>query len=121
MKNEMLKSCTVYEEKGNHYMRLVYEYETEEGIFRRTYPKVEFPKSLYRLPYIQSAISCVYPYRSYISLEDDICVLEGECFIGDKKYSKLRYIDELIKPKVHEMTLEEIEKKLGYSVKIVSK
>lgn len=26
-----------------------------------------------------------------------------------------------IEPKVHEMTLEEIEKKLGYSVKIVSK
>ena len=28
--------------------------------------------------------------------------------------------DILIKPKIHEMTLEEVEEKLGYKVKIVS-
>lgn len=30
-------------------------------------------------------------------------------------------VDNLIKPAVHEMTIEEIEKELGYKVKIINK
>lgn len=93
MKNDQeLKEVTVYKENGSYYMKLIYEYETTSGFYRRTYPKVIFPVTLLSLPR---------------TLNNDLAAWV--------------FVDELIKPKVHEMTLEEIEKKLGYSVKIVSK
>ena len=40
---------------------------------------------------------------------------------ADIKHNNVVFLDVITKKKVHEMTLEEIEKKLGYSVKIVTK
>ena len=37
------------------------------------------------------------------------------------KEDNVVFLDVITKKKIHEMTLEEIEKKLGYSVKIVTK
>lgn len=113
-----LKKANIYEENGSYYMKLVYEYETESGFYRRTYPKVSFPVTLLRLPYTLSASYLTPPY---ISLDDDLTILTTDCIVSGKEFKRVNFVDELIKTKVHEMTLEEIEKKLGYSVKIVSK
>ena len=116
--NHELKKADIYEENGTCYMRLVYEYETESGFYRRTYPKVSFPVTLLRLP---NMVYESYMYAPYISLDDGLAVCEADCIVSGKEFKCVNFVDELIKPKVHEMTLEEIEKKLGYSVKIVSK
>lgn len=116
--NQELKKANIYEENGSYYMKLVYEYETESGFYRRTYPKVSFPDTLLHLP---STFSTTYLVRPYISLNDDIPIRDTDCIVSGKEFKCVNFVDELIKPKVHEMTLEEIEKKLGYSVKIVSK
>lgn len=117
--NQELKEANIYEENGSYYMKLVYEYETESGFYRRTYPKVSFPVTLLRLPSINNIASYINP--TYISLDDELIVCGADCIISGKEFKCVKFVDELIKAKVHEMTLEEIEKKLGYPVKIVSK
>ena len=116
--NQELKEANIYEENGSYYMKLVYEYETESGFYRRTYPKVSFPVTLLRVPFTNIAS---YLGPVYISLDDELAVCEADCIVRGKEFRCIKFVDELIKPKVHEMTLEEIEKKLGYPVKIVSK
>ena len=55
-------------------------------------------------------------------LKDDGCKLSllPKYVPVDGVNRAVSYIDKIIKPAVHEMTLEEIEKELGYSVKIVN-
>lgn len=116
--NHELKEANIYKEDGRYYMKLIYEYETESGFYRRTYPKVSFPYTLLHLP---STFSTTYLVRPYISLNDDLDICDTDCIVSGKEFKCVNFVDELIKAKVHEMTLEEIEKKLGYTVKIVSK
>lgn len=116
--NQELKKANIYEENGSYYMKLVYEYETESGFYRRTYPKVSFPVTLLHLPTTNIAS---YLGPVYISLNDELTARYADCIVSGKEVKCVNFVDELIEPKVHEMTLEEIEKKLGYSVKIVSK
>lgn len=116
--NQELKKANIYEENGNYYMRLVYEYETESGFYRRTYPKVSFPVTLLNIP---SMNIVSYIDRAYISLDDELTACDADCIVSGKEFKRIKFVDELIKAKPHEMTIEEIEKKLGYPVKIVSK
>lgn len=116
--NHELKKADIYEENGTYYMKLVYEYETESGFYRRTYPKVSFPVTLLNIPNTNFAS---YIHRAYISLDDELAICEADCIVKGKEFSCIKFVDELLKTKPHEMTLEEIEKKLGYPVKIVSK
>lgn len=105
------------EETGNYFFKLEYLCEDESEIFKIIYPKVEtgiplrnaypsidpgvFPnKDIYRLPFY-----CMYD-EGHIAFEDEK---------GNFMYK------ETIEKKTYEMTMEEIEKKLGYKVKIVSK
>lgn len=103
--NQSLKSAKVYYENGTPFMKLVYTYDDKDGGHEVTFPKVEFPFPTQNLPSIN--------YYDGITIDT---ISDAEIFFKDR----ICYIDELVNPKPREMTLEEIEKSLGYPVKIVS-
>lgn len=128
--NEHLTSAEVYFEAGIPYVKLEYEYENDDGTHRILFHKVEFPFSCLTVPTISTIDD-----QSYINISSrsamDFRHGELRLFRGNAKIIKddgaavkkdnVVFLDVITKKKVHEMTLEEIEKTLGYSVKIVTK
>ena len=116
------------------FMRLVYSYEDEKGVHKVIFPKVEFPFPTFSIPVPSNE---ALPYRHYCSTGVNISY--NPCmFISPLPITKLQKdtdrlaksrgidtpdyaFDIVTEPAVHEMTLDEIEEKLGYKVKIVNK
>ena len=126
--NEHLTSAEVYFEADVPYIKLDYEYENDDSTHRILFPKVEFPFSCLSIPPI-TTIDGIYYISSLSTMDFRSCELR--LFKGNAKIIKddgvavkqnnVALLDVITKKKIHEMTLEEIEKKLGYSVKIVTK
>lgn len=107
MENVRLKSFKTYEEEGLYFAHIVYQYEDNRGLWELTVPKVRIP---------------VEPYRFDLKHGPDGSTLDfgvGKCCmypVDMDVYARKVLIEE----KIHEMTVEEIEEKLGYRVKIVN-
>ena len=104
---QSLKSAKIYYENGDPFMKLVYTYDDEDGGHEITFPKVEFPFPTQNIP----SINHHGPFNATI----DVSSIKN-LFCKDEVY----YTDKLVNPMPREMTMEEIEKTLGYPVKIVS-
>ena len=120
MTNQRLKDATVYFENKRPYMKLVYEYEDNKGSHELVFPKVEFPFDTCNVPTVYDGSHLyIINYSNEAQLFKGVARID----IGDivHTYDGVYYVDKIVKPKVHEMTLEEIEEKLGYPVKIVVK
>lgn len=118
----------------NWFMRLVYSYEDEKGVHKVIFPKVEFPFPTLSIPVPSNeALPCRYYYDTGVKISYNPCM-----FISPLPITKLQKdtdrlaksigidtpnyaFDIVTEPAVHEMTLDEIEEKLGYKVKIVNK
>ena len=105
--NNRLEDAEIYKENGRFYTKLIYIHENDEGKYRLTFPKVEFP-----FPNRNISITGVNS-ASYLKLPTDECRIFGN--------SEELFTIEQIEQYPKEMTLEEIEKKLGHKVKIISK
>ena len=118
----------------NWFMRLVYSYEDEKGVHKVIFPKVEFPFPAFSIPvpsnealadlhYCGTGVNISYNPCMFISplpitkLQKDTDRLAKSRGIDTPNYA----FDIVTEPAVHEMTLDEIEEKLGYKVKIVTK
>ena len=118
----------------NWFMRLVYSYEDEKGVHKVIFPKVEFPFPSFSIPvpnnealsdlhYSGTGVKISYTPCMFISplpitkLQKDTDRLAKSRGIDTPNYA----FDIVTEPAVHEMTLDEIEEKLGYKVKIVNK
>lgn len=118
----------------NWFMHLVYSYEDEKGVHKVIFPKVEFPFPTLSIPvpsneYLQdrhyggtggnrSCDPCIFISPLPITkLQKDTDRLAKSRGIDTPDYA----FDIVTEPAVHEMTLDEIEEKLGYKVKIVNK
>ena len=123
--NQRLTACTAYQEsEGEWYLELVYEYESENGIHETIYPKVKLPYAMcHELPSVNRDIDdlCTLFYPMSLNDFESLRLLKGNVTTDEHYYKDVLVIDYLKVPKVYEMTLEEIEKELGYSVKIISK
>lgn len=114
-----LKDAQIYIQDGSRYLKLVYEYEDSFGIHELTIPQVEFPFGN-RLNLIH-----IYennPTRQGLSIR--LCT-EGDVanvYLHDTKSydGVIYYTDKIIKHKPKKMTIEEIERELGYKVEIIS-
>ena len=115
-----LKDIQFYEEEGRYYLRLKYILEDDHRIEELEIPKV-------RIPFCKNG----YPeliHKSYnFSSPRQKCRLStGADYVFDlelgetTKADHVYYTRRILKEKHQEMTLAEIEKKLGYKVKIVS-
>ena len=118
-KNCFLKDAQIYIQDGSRYLKLVYEYEDSYGIHELTIPQVEFP--------FGNRLNLIYIHENNPALQRLSIRL---CTVGDltnvylhdsKSYDGLvYYTDKIIKHKPKKMTIEEIERELGYKVEIVS-
>ncbi len=128
-KNERLIDCIPYKTSdGSWYMRLIYGYEDEKGKHEVVFPKVKFPipTEYVPIPASRDFGSCFGLFHSggcHISGLDEIPVYEDtwhDAVIRGVKDAACAF-DIVTDPAVQELTVEEIEKRLGYKVKIVSK
>lgn len=128
-KNERLIDCIPYKASdGSWYMRLIYGYEDEKGKHEVVFPKVKLPIPTEYIPIpasrdFGSCFGLFHGGGSYISGLDEIPVYEdtwhGAVVRGVKEAAYA--FDIITDPAVQELTVEEIEKRLGYKVKIVGK
>ena len=127
MKNNVqLVGVTAYtDEYEDWFFKLVYTYNDDSGKHEVIFPKVDLPFSMLGIPYLVSNSNgdFINMTNSYTFGEDAYCHVREGVVIDPRTNEKLGpciSANILIKPKIHEMTLEEVEKKLGYKVKIVS-
>lgn len=129
-KNVRLDEATICADDHDIYVELAYIYDDENGTHKMIIPKIRTGLRSDDLPILYNHIEEIgnipileitYGYNAcetFFKLEKEI-VPE---FKSNTKGEKVYIADKLIKPKeAKEMTLEEIEKKLGYKVKIVNK
>ena len=114
-----LKQSTTYVEDGKIYLKLSYTYDGDDGTHEVTFPKSDLGFYTEQIP----------RFERQIGLYTDTPIvynLYGKSFhLCDIKVPNIKdpvcCFDKLIRPSVKEMTIEEVEKKLGYPIKIVNK
>ena len=111
MVKSKLTKYELYEENGRLFMRLVYENEDEHRIAETEILKVD---TMIRTDYEPILEQSLYSYDEAVFMK---C---GDNTYPLYKVSNNYTLHRVIKEKPTEMTLEEIEKKLGYKIKIVS-
>lgn len=118
-KNCFLKDAQIYIQDGSRYLKLVYEYEDSYGIHELTIPQVEFPfGNRLNLIYIHENNPELQRLSIHLCTEGDVASVYLH---NSKSYDGLvYYTDKIIKRKPKKMTIEEIERELGYKVEIVS-
>ena len=114
-----LKDAQIYIQDGSRYLKLVYEYEDSYGIHELTIPQVEFPfGNRLNLIYIHENNPALRRLSIRLCTEGDVT----NVYLYDTKSydGSVYYVDKIVKHKPKKMTIEEIERELGYKVEIVS-
>ena len=123
--NVELYSISPFKEDGRWYLKLIYKYEDEYGKHTVVIPKVLIPFSQQDLPVIRSSPSYneYLLERPYIDCMDSMMLYKSTCDLASERGVKepAYYFNIITEYATKEMTLDEIEKELGYKVKIVSK
>ena len=118
-RNCFLKDAQIYIQDGSRYLKLVYEYEDGYGIHELTIPQVEFPfGNRLNLTYICENNPALQRLSIRLCTVGDLT----NVYLYDTKSNDglVYYTDKIIKRKPKKMTIEEIERELGYKVEIVS-
>lgn len=120
-KNVNLKSLELFEETidGNvrHLLKAVYECKNETGKYEIILPRIDLRIPDDRLPnFIEESNGTLFglSHQSYITVNGNTFVLESD---KDQHTYYFKTIEEYPK----KMTLDEIEKKLGHKIELVSK
>ena len=114
-----LKDAQIYIQDNTRYLKLVYEYEDSHGVHELTIPQVEFPfGNRLNLFYIHGNNPELQRLSIRLCTEGNV----ANVYLHDtKSYDGLvYYTDKIIKHKPKKMTIEEIERELGYKVEIIS-
>lgn len=124
--NVELYSITPFKEDGCWYLKLIYKYEDEDGNKHTVViPKTSIPFSQRYLSVIKSFPSCneYFLERPHIDCSDSMMLYESTCEIASERGVKEPdyYFNIITEYATKEMTLDEIEKELGYKVKIINK
>lgn len=120
----MLKKADIFREGDMWFMRLEYEYEDNRGKHLVTLPKVDFPCSLWYAPNVDFC-NCMVTFgleeSASIEISESLNLHKGSVTdpLTNKTINAL-YTDIIVEPKIHDLTLNEIEKKLGYKIRIVA-
>ena len=121
-----LKKVEPYKVDDKWYLRLIYEYLSDNGeVFEMEIPMADLPFTQNMVPEIITDNYSDYPWdkayyiRAFLTYVDGIYCIpihEGKSTIADK--AKGRFIRKRI---CRSMTVEDIEKELGYKIEIVDK
>lgn len=105
-KEEVAKNAVCY------YLSAIYRYENDSGVYEVHIPKIELP--------IRDVAMRTPIHSKYIYYENPtIDIGFGDMRMFPDAEGGMIY-ERLIEEKIHDMTLDEIEKKLGYKVRVVS-
>lgn len=127
--NAELYSITPFKENDRWWLKLIYKYEDKVGNKHTVViPKAAVPFAQGCVPYVNSRI----PYfpnsqfaleHPYINCNDSMHLYESVCGLASDRGAKTPacYFDIITEYTPREMSLDEIEKELGYKVKIVNK
>ena len=127
--NAELASIIPFTEDKCWYLKLIYTYEDKKGKHTVVIPKAAIPFEQRGLPFISRLYPSLSPYcnisleQHYINcndsmeLYDSVCGLASERGIKEPSYC----FDIITEYAPREMTLDEIEKELGYKVKVINK
>lgn len=124
--NAELSNIIPFKEDDHWYLELVYKYEDKKGKHTFVIPKASIPFVQGYVPLINRDI----PYHSqytlehpYISCNDKMPLYESVCDIAIIRgvEQPACCFDIITEYASREMTLDEIEKELGYKVKIINK
>lgn len=108
----------LYKENDEYYLRMDFDYEDDYGVYKGHINNIKFDFYLKEVDFgcrgtrRKATVKLVKPSEGYhnpISFDAHVDS-DGNLFTF-----------ELVKEKVHEVTMEEIEKKFGHKIKIVSK
>ena len=123
--NVELYSIIPFKEDGRWYLNLIYKYEDGIGKHTVEIPKASLPFNQQRLPIIRSSPSYneYFLERPYIDCGDSIMLYKSTCDLAIERGVKepAYYFNIITEYATKEMTLDEIEKELGYNVKIVNR
>lgn len=126
--NAELTSIISFKEKDRWYLKLTYEYEDKIGKHTVVIPKAE-------VPFAQECVPCIHsriPYfpnsqfeldHPYMDCNDSMPLYEAVSGLASERGTKTPacFFDIITEYASREMTLDEIEKELGYKVKIINK
>lgn len=123
--NVELSDIIPFKEDKYWYLRLIYKYEDKKGKHTVVIPKAAIPFTQGSLPIIKSTPSydkCLFECP-HIDCSDSMALYDSVCDLAIERSVKepACYFDIITEYVTKEMTLEEIEKELGYKVKIVNK
>ena len=118
--NAELTSITPFKEDDRWYLKLIYKYEDKVGKHTVVIPKAEVPFVQTSVPYPNSQFALERPY---IDCGDSMPLYEAVCALASERGAEepACYFDIITEYASREMTLDEIEKELGYKVKIINK
>ena len=118
--NAKLSSILPFKEDGCWYLKLVYTYEDKKGKHMVVIPKASVPFVQGCVPYINRQYTLELPY---INCCDTMTLHEAVSDTASKRGTKTPAccFDIITEYAYQEMTLDEIEKELGYKVKIINK
>ena len=118
-KNIQLKTLELFEaDGGRHYLRAIYQYETNRGVYELVIPKIFLPVLYHNLPKIINEGSW-YPTVMVDMGFGELEAINITCTEIDSK-NKINYYVRTIEEKVQTLTLSEIEQRLGYKINLVS-
>lgn len=114
MKNLRLKDLQLYKEDDKYYLSAVFDHEDEIGFHEIFVPKILFPIEPNCSMKLNTCTTIFDKRYEYAIVDFGTAKLCVEPFDNERSF----YTKKLISEKAHEMTLEEIEKELGYKIKL---
>lgn len=118
-----VKEAKFYEEDGKYFINVTYTYEDDFVIKEINIPKLEIPLLKYDHVDIETVTDdeCVHPYFNRRPIVGKaLNIGEARLWMRSDEYNR-NYLERIIEEKRQQMTVEDIEKKLGYKIEIVSK
>ena len=109
------ENIELYQEDGRYYFKVDFDYEDDYAYYKGKIERIPFDFRLYSIKMRNDD----YFFNSKTKITVNLGMCEDmEIYPNNNgDYFTLT----VVKEKIYEMTMEEIEKKLGYKVKIVSK
>ena len=107
--NSRVKEVRLFYEDGMYYLAIKLTYENEHGVYEIEIPRLTLFEVIDPLRVDNNGLGKFFGAIGNIKnayMEQD--------------YRGVAFYEKLIEEKVHEMTLSEIESKLGYKVKVIS-
>lgn len=123
LNGKLVEIVPFQDENNQWFLKLVYEYEDERGKFKRIFPKVLVPFPAFPTPLYRDICTGDISLEPYICCFERVPLYQATCDLAMERGITTEDVvfDISIEEATREMTMSEIEKQLGYKIKLVNK